>query len=317
MSLTKWTINILAILLSLSVFFAIAGGATWLIIEQYSKVHLVNAAYQKNSENDRKIASQKIAQTCKLPNFIAFRKCVADHLETYYADQATNEDLQAQKDMALWAFWVVLVSVLTAFITLVGVWYVKNTLKATADAVTAANKTNEIMLNEQRPIFVFEEVRFQKMASGGDISPFRAAAILKNVGKTPARVFDATLMVKKKSFETGEESDVWSWDKQPSHPMPVAADREYESPYFMVTSEDFESGDISYFLSFYYVSIFDEAEVEKFTFEVIGRLSPIVTRPNGDRHTIYSGKPAGGPIIGMELPIGPGGIKYTTERKSG
>lgn len=129
-----------------------------LVIEQYSKVHQANSAYQKSAVRDRRKASDKIANTCQKLSGDDFRACISDEIEANYTDQATNEGLQVQKDMALWAFWMFVVSAFMAGLTTVGVWFIYKTLEATRDTLNeagkttaAANKTNEIMYAERRP----------------------------------------------------------------------------------------------------------------------------------------------------------------------
>ncbi len=81
-------------------------------------------------------------------------KCAIE-AKTQSRDAKREEhDLNAQKSMAQWAWWMILVTgivgLMTFGVTAVGVWFVRDTLIATSDAVKAANKTNEIMVSGQR-----------------------------------------------------------------------------------------------------------------------------------------------------------------------
>lgn len=73
-------------------------------------------------------------------------------------EQRAQQDLAAQRQMSLWTFGMFVVSVVTAIITGLGVWFVKGTLGATMMAVketSAATATmkeaNVLIQSEQRP----------------------------------------------------------------------------------------------------------------------------------------------------------------------
>ena len=166
-----------------TVFVFMVGVITAAILGQYAKVHETNAAYQQNAENDRRGSSEEIAETCGGREGSAFRTCIAETLETYYTEQATNKDLQAQQNMAFWAKWMMYVSAATAAVTAAGVWYVARTLEET-------RRANEIMgkayLTDQRPwlsvnIRPKEPLRINDYSAGIEFN-----LSVKNIGKTPA-----------------------------------------------------------------------------------------------------------------------------------
>lgn len=113
-----------------------AGVMYGLVSEQYAKVHQVNAAYQKNADADRKKANYEIAHACHGRDFITFRNCVSDKLEAYYKEQTTNEDLKAQKDMAFWAGWLLILTVFSILISLAGLYLLLDSLRQTRRSIS-------------------------------------------------------------------------------------------------------------------------------------------------------------------------------------
>lgn len=78
--------------------------------------------------------------------------CLETNVKASRADQREEEDLQAQRDMSAWAFAVFLatsvVGALTVFITGIGVFFVRDTLKANLVAVGISQKQ---LIASQRP----------------------------------------------------------------------------------------------------------------------------------------------------------------------
>jgi len=167
-------------------------------------VHETNAAYQKNAEHDRRITSKEIAESCGGRGGSAFLTCITEALETYYSKQATNEDLQAQQDMAFWAKWMMYISAATAAVTAAGVWYVARTLEET-------RRANEIMgeayLTDQRPWLALR-ISSQKplKINNLDVS-IELACFVKNIGKTPATIVNLRAIILPPPSHPNEVSD--------------------------------------------------------------------------------------------------------------
>lgn len=120
----------ITVLVLASTFALIA--LVWLgltISNQWIAVHEANAAYQENAEKDRQKSADIIAQSCRNSSFFEVRKCVRYHIETYYKEQATNKDLQAQQDMAFWGFWLLIISGLGVLVSGLGVCLLIATLR--------------------------------------------------------------------------------------------------------------------------------------------------------------------------------------------
>jgi len=110
--------------------------------------------------------------------------------EAYQAEQ----DLNAQRDMALWALAMLIVSAVTALLTLWALWYVRGTLAATREALKdtgnateAMIKQNELTAAAQRAWVDFDmevEAYYRFDSNAGSIT---ANVALRNTGKSVAR----------------------------------------------------------------------------------------------------------------------------------
>ena len=127
------------------------------ILKGWVGVHDANAAYQQNAEADRDKSADEIAEDCQDPD-VVFRDCVRKNLEAHYKDQATNEDLQAQQDMAYWAFWLLIASAVGIIVSCFGVVLLIRSIDLGREANIQARKAadaavsaNQMMRQEQRP----------------------------------------------------------------------------------------------------------------------------------------------------------------------
>lgn len=158
--------------------------------------HKISAAYQANAEDDRKVASEKIAQKCNDMNFIRFRNCIYGEIESYYRDQATNEDLQAQQDKADWAYFLLIATIFSVSLSVIGLAVLVISLRQTGKALKdgrktadAAREANKIMRDEQRPWIDFSLPKFGRFQQqqGTNIVSFSDFPIsVENFGGSPA-----------------------------------------------------------------------------------------------------------------------------------
>lgn len=163
------------------------------VLQGWERVHEANAAYQKNAEADRDKSADEIAEDCQNPDVI-FRDCVRENLETHYQDQATNEDLQAQQDMAYWAFWLLVASALGIIVSCFGVILLIRSIslgreanEKASDAVNAANDANNIMRAEQRPWVTLNwQVSCEFVETGPRSYNLKWHYNFANKGKSPA-----------------------------------------------------------------------------------------------------------------------------------
>lgn len=165
--------------LSFTIFIVVMAWVSELVSNQWIAIHEANAAYQKNAEYDRDKSADEIAEDCQDPD-VVFRDCVRKNLESHYQDQATNKDLQAQQDMAFWAFWLLIASAAGIGISGFGVVLLIRSIglgrDANIEATKAANAalaSNEIMRKEKRPWVVLDreiECEFSDSGHAGQIA---------------------------------------------------------------------------------------------------------------------------------------------------
>lgn len=194
MSKRDWFGNHILALVSAAVLLCVVGIVGAIMSEQYVKRHHASAEYQRNAESDRRAASHKVAEACQDRTGDAFRACISEHIETYYRDQAANEDLQAQQDMAYWAGALFFSSTI---LTGIGIYLLYGTLSATREtlheaerATAIANRTvdetSRIGEAQVRAYLYFESVEVDYI-----IEKTRKTCIItvvvRNTGQSPAR----------------------------------------------------------------------------------------------------------------------------------
>lgn len=105
-------------------------------------------------------AAEQIKNACVGADLAAFRVCVEEAIQTSGEYQRAERDLAAQKNMAIYAKWLLALSVFTSAVTAFGVWFVKITLDETRRAVASADAavgvTREIGQAQVRAYVSFE-----------------------------------------------------------------------------------------------------------------------------------------------------------------
>jgi len=181
---------------SLVVGALIVGAVIGLVLSEYSKVHQVNAAYQENAERQREAASQEISKTCFNADFVIFSKCVSEKIAHYYQQQATNEDLQAQQNMAFWAAALFVLGGIQLPLGLTGIYFVWRSLKLNYAAVEAALESNkvarEIGKAQTRAYIGISRATFKRLKAG---SPIEVMVEFANTGETPAKGIKSGMVV--------------------------------------------------------------------------------------------------------------------------
>ncbi|WP_139112676.1 hypothetical protein [Hoeflea olei] len=202
--------NITLALIALAVVATLLTLLGVVILDQRQRLHASYAQYQRNADIDRAAARDEIAETCQDRSGSALRACISELLETYYSDQAINEDLQAQQEMAFWAMALFYSSTI---LTLIGVYLLWGTLVATRDTLREAKKTtaaairaadeasntNQItkraFISDQRPwinvdIQIVGDVVFNEEGMSFDVK-----ITVNNLGKSPATSVFVVLQV--------------------------------------------------------------------------------------------------------------------------
>ena len=119
-------------------------------------------------------------------------EAIGTNPKTKREEKRAETDLKAQTDMAFWAMWVFIAAAIQAVITAIGIYYVRNTLKATRDAVAetkAATAVTATAVSDARRNAERELRAYFAVVPG----PLRISdglyvrLIQSNVGQTPAR----------------------------------------------------------------------------------------------------------------------------------
>lgn len=121
-----------------------------------------------------------------LGSHIFEKKCIEDEIEAYRSAYDGSEDLSAQKEMANWAKWLLMLTAFTSWVSLLAVVYVARTFGATNDTLDEARNANQIMRDEQRPwVTIIRDVECEMHDLGHSLN-LSWNYNLANKGKTPA-----------------------------------------------------------------------------------------------------------------------------------
>lgn len=188
--------------------FAIIFMLTWgFISERYARVHESYSRYQQSASTDRRKTADEIARTCEGMKTVAFADCIANRVEAYYRQQATNQDLQAQQDMALWGKWMFIASFAALFATVGGIWLVylnlrearrvtaqsikgtKAARKAVKVAKRQADLQEESFTRLERPYVLPGDItKIKRRSRRNSVSYNYVGITIGNYGRTPAIV---------------------------------------------------------------------------------------------------------------------------------
>ena len=156
----------------------------------------MNEARIEHAEHQSKIhhenATKHIESTCITFKGSRLLECIETAIKTSGEYQRAQKDLNAQSEMAQWAFALLVLSALGIGISGIGVYYVRDTLIATADAVQVANSTNKITEETAK-----NQLRAYVTFDGGNINlreGGRFSCTVFNHGTTPAK--ELTISIK-------------------------------------------------------------------------------------------------------------------------
>lgn len=172
--------------------------------EQYT------AAYEKT-------AKANAIRSCSKINRATAVECIYEQIETSQNESRAEKDLQAQQGMKFWAAAVALLTLGTLIVTACGVWFVKQTLDATLDAVEDTGRATDAMLRQNE--IAQDTARIQlraylniidpiiKVQYDGDVEIDTFQFTLKNHGQTPAGVILCSVIVR--TFENEALDDLF------------------------------------------------------------------------------------------------------------
>jgi len=163
--------------------------------------HLGDLAASKRTQGYRYAAEypsdtdKRIADCPTNASVSSLKQCIEEAIAASRDAQRSEKDLSAQRQMADWAFWVLVASCISTVVTALGTVFLaiqidltRKALKGTNNATDAMREANKIAKSHQRP-WVTVAV---KLISGifykepGGKAWLKTIVVVKNVGNTPA-----------------------------------------------------------------------------------------------------------------------------------
>lgn len=174
---------------------ALAAAFIW-NISAYQTQSTLDARSHAQDRSER--ADERISGACSGAEPGALVECVAEEMKSAREDQRAEYDLSAQNRMAEWAFWVMIVTAITAGLTAVALWFIKETLDETRrmvseakDATAAANQavteTSRVGEAQVRAYLSAIGLKYSSKSTPEGLIPGpEIHLVLNNSGATPA-----------------------------------------------------------------------------------------------------------------------------------
>lgn len=170
------------------------GASIGLTMNGYAELQKAYATYQATADSDREASANKIESTCFNTDRAKFSECLRGQIKSYYQQQATNQDLQAQQDMAFWAKALFFLGIGQAVASLIGIYLVWRTFNETRVSNEIAKNT---ATQELRPYLGVTDVAVNRKRWPLSLRVIDASLVgattnnflkisLKNFGQTPA-----------------------------------------------------------------------------------------------------------------------------------
>jgi len=174
-------------------------------------------------------------------------KCQIEQEQAAREAYQSERDLEAQRDMSLWALAVFIIGFVTAGLTLWALWYVRGTLLATREALEDTGKAtfamvdaNRIAANAQRPWVVIEAGRPIIKQQGKSVM-IRLPIVFRNIGKTVAIGFwpNVKIYASGAEYETGARTlfDIWRQPKGTTKQILMPGETSTQTPLLGVHPE--------------------------------------------------------------------------------
>lgn len=183
MSFSNWSRYVTIVVLQCAALFFIAqvGLGVW---HQYELSRDAYRQYQHATKSDQDKAADEIASNCSVVTQVnpALRDCLREAVLAYQKKNNTNQDLEAQKDMAYWAFVTALVGGFGLLISVGGLYLLFQSLRQTRQAITNDRAIGEAQVRAYLTVESPEQ-------HSPDIQPDRpisAELKIKNTGQSPA-----------------------------------------------------------------------------------------------------------------------------------
>jgi uncharacterized protein YneF (UPF0154 family) len=177
-SFSSLTMNLLLLLLLANMAIGV-----WSFYQDAEQRYRAN---KQNTESETQQAYDKIAKRCSVssPSEHFVRSCISDAIKSYEVQKNTDQDLQAQQDMAFWALCMFIATVGSLIISVGGLAMLFLSLRQTR---TAIRDNREIGEKQTRAFLAIDPV-FEEKDIIRDLSKTISITVnVRNVGESPAR----------------------------------------------------------------------------------------------------------------------------------
>lgn len=177
---------------------------SWFVVWQFSAQITESSTRQEYAtEHQTKKAADEINRACVGIDAAQVPQCVAQILQSTRDAERADHDLQAQRDMSDWAFWMVVFSAAGLALTGVGIWFVRENLKemrlqrdisqkSLVAAMSAVNISRDIGKKQTRAYLGLEYGEIKVCEAG---KPAVVRIRYQNTGTTPAKNISTTCSV--------------------------------------------------------------------------------------------------------------------------
>lgn len=169
--------------------------------------------YEVNSRSYARHAEEDIERRCLGLDPTSSAKCIQDVIESTNESQRAEQDLIAQGDMALWAFWMLIITISMTAVTGLGVVFVWRTLIATQKMAVDARAIGRAQVRAY--ISTTLVCSWANDDTSGKITGINFRIVQENVGASPA--FDVELSTNIEIIK----KDGTKIAREPSKRMPI------------------------------------------------------------------------------------------------
>ncbi len=209
--------------------------------------------YSANSDTYARNTQEHIKECLALPEDGRKSKCIVKVVEASNEHERAEKDLIAQTEMALWALGMLVVSTLMMFVSALGVWWIRETLAETRNAVKAADDavtvTRKIGESQLRAYCSVDSATLEQgnPDSGGDgYRKIYTQITIKNYGQTPA--YDARGWIACNSYSRKEGKIRKLRREQPQNTLPLGPGATFLLKTPLVIRNEGELGDEQIFV---------------------------------------------------------------------
>lgn len=182
MSQNNWNVRFALTASILAVFIVVAGLWTMNLSLGHSK-GLYRAEAQNYSQQYPADTDDRIARCPPVPTD-RLKACVEEAIADSHDAQRGEHDLNAQREMADWAFWLLIISIFTTSISAFGLWALLKTIWQGREANEIAR---EAMARQSRAWIGLEITKINYLKAGHSTFTLSFEIRMKNIGNSPAK----------------------------------------------------------------------------------------------------------------------------------